>query len=134
MHALIFQLNDILRPLIDRLALQQEHQQTVRSLRTAIHTDALTNCLNRRALLDDPPTGAYGLLAIDVDHFKDINDTHGHPAGYAKPVTFSIGVTASHRDRHFAIQDAIQAADAALYQTKRAGRNQIAYSASLPHT
>lgn len=53
-------------------------------------TDMLTGCLNRRgferALKDTLRSGLrrhrdLSLLAIDVDHFKSINDTAGHLAG-----------------------------------------------------
>jgi diguanylate cyclase (GGDEF)-like protein len=55
-------------------------------------TDPLTGVLNRRALierLDLACTRArtrglpLGLLFIDLDHFKEINDSYGHPAGDA---------------------------------------------------
>ena len=55
----------------------------------ALH-DALTGLANRRKFLDHfEPASArllrYGeplsLLAIDIDHFKRVNDAHGHPAG-----------------------------------------------------
>jgi diguanylate cyclase (GGDEF)-like protein len=56
-----------------------------------IGTDALTGCLNRRALesrlkaewrlAKRRPESQVALLAVDVDHFKQINDTRGHPAG-----------------------------------------------------
>ncbi|HKX41377.1 MAG TPA: GGDEF domain-containing protein [Burkholderiaceae bacterium] len=54
--------------------------------------DALTGLLNRRALapLLQREVGrlrrygeTYSLLMIDVDHFKNINDQHGHAAGDA---------------------------------------------------
>ena len=54
------------------------------------HIDPLTGVLNRRAILgrlhaihtDAQQTGhAIGLLFLDLDHFKRINDTHGHAAG-----------------------------------------------------
>jgi diguanylate cyclase (GGDEF)-like protein len=55
-----------------------------------IGTDALTGCLNRRALearlksdwrLAKRRNTHVALAAIDVDHFKQINDTRGHPVG-----------------------------------------------------
>ena len=55
-----------------------------------IGTDPLTGCLNRRALetllraelrLARRRANTLAVLAIDLDHFKEINDTHGHPFG-----------------------------------------------------
>lgn len=52
--------------------------------------DGLTGLLNRRALLERAQTGLaqarrqrtpFGLAMIDVDHFKAVNDTHGHVVG-----------------------------------------------------
>lgn len=54
--------------------------------------DSLTGLLNRRAFdrcLDDEQKRAqrykkpYALMLIDIDHFKRINDSYGHPAGDA---------------------------------------------------
>lgn len=58
------------------------------SLRNMAARDSLTNLLNRRGLLEAlqqyfnarNAAPAY-LLVMDVDHFKRINDTHGHQAG-----------------------------------------------------
>ena len=53
-------------------------------------TDALTQLFNRRALDDmlsqaQQTCSAFGrtavLLMVDVDHFKAVNDHHGHPVG-----------------------------------------------------
>lgn len=61
-------------------------------LATMVHTDPLTNCLNRRGfdlMLDEAVRtaarrgGELALLAIDLDHFKSINDTVGHLGGDA---------------------------------------------------
>jgi diguanylate cyclase (GGDEF)-like protein len=59
-------------------------------LASMVLTDPLTGCLNRRGL-DQALTREVGratragsefaLLAVDLDHFKQINDTYGHLAG-----------------------------------------------------
>lgn len=56
-------------------------------LETEASTDALTKLPNRRAfdrrlasLLETPAEGL-GLLMLDLDHFKAVNDTHGHAVG-----------------------------------------------------
>ena len=55
-------------------------------------TDPLTGVLNRRSLIERLDAACLrararglpiALLFIDLDHFKQINDTHGHPAGDA---------------------------------------------------
>jgi diguanylate cyclase (GGDEF)-like protein len=49
--------------------------------------DALTGCLNRRYLdqlefeLRVEPDKQYGCIFVDIDHFKQYNDQHGHQAG-----------------------------------------------------
>jgi diguanylate cyclase (GGDEF)-like protein len=59
--------------------------ETKRSLEAMVRIDGLTGLLNRAAFFDAltsacATTGGT-LLMLDVDHFKDINDGHGHAAG-----------------------------------------------------
>lgn len=63
-------------------------RETVVRLRIERDTDALTQILNRRAFhemaqqrLSDPRLYPMAVLACDIDHFKHINDTWGHPKG-----------------------------------------------------
>ncbi len=74
------------------------HERTA-ELRKAYHDiehqamhDALTGLLNRRAVFSDleqelsrtqRKSEPLSLIMADLDHFKLINDTHGHPAGDA---------------------------------------------------
>ena len=52
--------------------------------------DALTGCMNRRALMklaghevarSERTAMPLSIVALDLDHFKDVNDTYGHGAG-----------------------------------------------------
>jgi diguanylate cyclase (GGDEF)-like protein len=162
-------------------------------MRVASETDALTGVANRGAFnraLDAAVVAAhdglpFALVMIDLDHFKRLNDTHGHPtgdevlrtaaaelrslagghhlaaryggeefamilrvdglaealagaerirsalerAGTAVPVTASIGVAMC--PEHGADAHAVLgAADAALYEAKRDGRNRVRYAAA----
>ncbi|MEO7455443.1 MAG: GGDEF domain-containing protein [Gemmatimonadaceae bacterium] len=75
----------------DDLTLLGRSFEAMRSrLAEQIGTDPLTACLNRRALETrlraewrqaKRRSSTVAVLAIDLDHFKQINDTRGHPVG-----------------------------------------------------
>jgi diguanylate cyclase (GGDEF)-like protein len=173
-------------------------------LREQARLDALTG-LHNRAAFDDAITAAasawdrtrtpVGLLLLDLDHFKRVNDDHGHGVGdellravgaairkccrpYDTPCRFggdefavilnqsagddavcaavrlrealdlleiaagdtqlrpsmSAGlVSTAGLDRLFEPSELLEAADAALYQAKNAGRGQLALAPPLWH-
>ncbi|KAA8996165.1 GGDEF domain-containing protein [Affinibrenneria salicis] len=164
----------------------QLHQLTVALEYKATH-DPLTDVYNRGAIIDRIgralEQGRAALILLDIDHFKQINDSYGHPTGDAvicaliarirqlvqdrghigriggeeftillagggltqavelaqtihaslnetplsplpqRRVTVSFGISAAGGQSNFSVL--YQAADAALYEAKRQGRNRL---------
>ncbi|MBL0915050.1 MAG: diguanylate cyclase [Sphingopyxis sp.] len=81
--------------ILDRLVRLRRERQEARAqaeaMRIIAHTDPLTGLPNRRAIEDgfndDPPVA---IALVDIDHFKTINDHHGHDLG--DRVIFAAGV------------------------------------------
>ena len=93
-----------------RAKLQQQREALAQALevnRELATRDELTGLINRRAMLDlmalehrrSLRSGRPLLLAqLDIDHFKPINDQHGHAAGDRALQAFAGTVRASLRD------------------------------------
>jgi diguanylate cyclase (GGDEF)-like protein len=82
-----------------RRILQLEHslRQVIEERRRMAMTDVLTGCHNRRYFMNHLRReikrmrrfgGEVALVVFDVDHFKHINDRHGHAAGDAVLIEF----------------------------------------------
>ena len=179
-----------IKRLLDQTAGQRDH------LRRLALTDQLTGVYNRHYLAEIAlrrigEAERHGIpltmLVLDIDHFKQVNDTHGHETGdvvlaetaatlrascrqgdviartggeefvllllnmtrdsatgFAErlrqriaearpagvPITVSIGIAATSPDRTGAsFETLFKAADAALYEAKRGGRNRVVVSA-----
>jgi two-component system cell cycle response regulator len=74
------------------LTLQDEQIRTREQLEFQVTHDPLTEIWNRRAILDllhrefertRRAKSVFGVLMLDLDHFKNVNDTYGHLAGDA---------------------------------------------------
>jgi diguanylate cyclase (GGDEF)-like protein/PAS domain S-box-containing protein len=80
----------ICRDVTEQVSRENDLRVASNRLEHAAAHDALTGLANRSALMDfvarhlgDERHGRLGLLHIDLDRFKEINDTHGHSAGDA---------------------------------------------------
>jgi len=81
---------EVLGMLANSLALALRGADAHQEAQSLAATDSLTNLLNRRAFNSalhrefqkaDRYGQSLGLLMIDIDHFKTVNDRFGHPAG-----------------------------------------------------
>ncbi len=76
--------------------MEAEKEQAVRDGLTGLYNRREFNKLLQKTLANaDRLGGGFGLLLFDIDHFKKLNDTYGHPAGDA-----AIRNTAQVLERH----------------------------------
>lgn len=87
-----------------------QRDERERELRRLAETDPLTALLNRRSFMEKAhaaiqaceETGSdLSLIIVDLDHFKAVNDNHGHPAGDAVIRAFAdllLGQVRTERD------------------------------------
>ncbi len=86
LQTIVIVLSLLLLALLTILVLHQ--RRSARHMRSLAMTDELTGAPNRRAVLSHlgaqlqrGAARACSILIIDIDHFKSINDQHGHPIG-----------------------------------------------------
>jgi diguanylate cyclase (GGDEF)-like protein len=81
---------DIIQIITNTLGAALSNYMNIKNLRTAAAFDPLTGCYNRREfdrLVGHNISNAHrhgkdlSLIMFDIDHFKRINDTYGHPTG-----------------------------------------------------
>jgi len=77
---------DTLLALAPVAAAALQNAKTARAAMEETMIDPLTSIGNRRRLSAELPEALRGdqpvaLVMVDLDHFKSVNDTHGHPAG-----------------------------------------------------
>lgn len=74
----------------DQVSIALDNARIFKEAQSQAFTDPLTGIYNRRGLFDRANTdfikasseeSPFSTIMIDLDHFKDINDTHGHPVG-----------------------------------------------------
>ncbi|MRS15571.1 diguanylate cyclase [Enterobacteriaceae bacterium RIT691] len=82
-----------------------EDSQLIRALQSKSETDALTSLFNRGAFDDKAtqmlavsgPEMPVWLIMLDIDHFKSVNDTWGHPVG--DDVLVALAATLKHNSQ-----------------------------------
>ncbi len=99
---------DLLRTRADKRTEQSnkkanEANENARLANQSKREDPLTRLLNRGAFNEDCLEMAkgnepFGLLIVDLDHFKNVNDGYGHPAGDMVLYTTALNLTSALRE------------------------------------
>ncbi len=86
------QVRDMLRIISHQVGVSVQNARMYHSMEERATTDGLTGLTNRRAFserldqlhaLAERTGQKYAIILTDIDHFKKINDTYGHPVGDA---------------------------------------------------
>ena len=119
----------------EKEALTAELRKANDALASMARTDALTGLPNRRALEDELSRCAararreknwLSLVALDVDHFKKFNDTHGHAAGDAVLATMGRVLTEQCRKGDMPARYGGEEFSVVLPNTNAVGANVVA--------
>ena len=93
----------IFRDLSDQANLEEKveslHQQTTTDVLTGVsnrsHFNTVIEDLTAKASKGGP---SFSLIICDIDHFKRVNDVHGHPAGDEALISFASVLSVNSRD------------------------------------
>jgi len=93
----------IFRDLSDQANLEEKleslHQQTTTDVLTGVsnrsHFNTVIEDLTAKATKGGP---TFSLIICDIDHFKRVNDVHGHPAGDEALISFATVLSVNSRD------------------------------------
>lgn len=94
--------------LVAHFYIQLVHKSEIKLL-TLASTDTLTGLLNRRKLIEvieyeqeqgERTDAPYSVIMVDIDDFKNINDTYGHDAGdyVLKTTSYLLGLVTRKQD------------------------------------
>jgi diguanylate cyclase (GGDEF)-like protein len=121
--------------LTEQLGLALSNLRLMRKMESQAMTDPLTGLANARffdPILERHLAAAQrdgtsvGILALDLDHFKEFNDRYGHPAGDEALRTFARVVRGNLRDSDTAARMGGEEFAVALHDTDLAGAAQVA--------